>query len=693
MAVAVLPIACASIPAKHQAIDAVVLYGTGQVADGDIEEKLASAPSPKFLGLFRGVVYDYEIFDRLTLQRDLARVERYYRARGFYDAHARAGRVIRKNDNHVRVEILVEEGLPVRVRRVRIEGADRLLTPLHVALDRAAARPLSVGKTFDEDDLAASVASVERTLTDSGYARAKIVRDVTVDVVQHTADVVLTVDAGSKAVFGKVTMVGLGAIPEAPVRRALDIQEGQPYSTSALESARQAVLDLGVFSSAELVPKLDDPGGTAGVVPLVVRVEPSKLRIVRLGGGAEFDAIKTDVHALIGYENHNLFGGLRRYTITFRPGVVLYPLRIDNWVAPQTLLPEFQLKNDFRQPGFIEARTTGLIRPELNLFPVLLRTRKPSTGAIPGYLEFKTSVGVDRTTWKLYTALTHNVQVEMPFSYRGPFSYGGPSDPALRLLLLSYPELITNLDLSDSRVRPHKGAWVGNSVQVAGGLFGGDATDVRVRPDGRVYVPLGKRVTFAVRASLGFLFPQNYGAALRNDVTAPAAESAARIRDLQIVFFRGFFAGGSNSNRGYPLRGIGPYQVVTSPAFGGSASLSACALNAVTVEECRIPVGGTTLWESSAEFRFSVLGPFAMATFCDGADVSAKVVDIRFTHLHLSCGIGGRYDTPVGPIRLDIGYRIPGLQVVPRPDPTEKQPDPLFGLLPVALAFGIGEAY
>ena len=29
---------------------------------------------------------------------------------------------------------------------------------------------------------------------------------------------------------------------------------------------------------------------------------------------------------------------------------------------------------------------------------------------------------------------------------------------------------------------------------------------------------------------------------------------------------------------------------------------------------------------------------------------------------HLSCGGGARYDTPVGPIRLDIGYRIPGLQ-------------------------------
>jgi outer membrane protein assembly factor BamA len=279
------------------------------------------------------------------------------------------------------------------------------------------------------------------------------------------------------------------------------------------------------------------------------------------------------------------------------------------------------------------------------------------------------------------------VQVEMPFSYRGA------TDPALQTLVLSYPELITNLDLSDSRIRPHRGVFIGNSIQVAGGPFGGDAKDVRVHPDARVYVPMGKHVTLALRGSLGFLFPQSYGGSLRDTLSEQATDSAARIRDLQIVFFRGFFAGGSNSDRGYPLRGIGPYQVVTSPAFGGSASISACAVSAATEQNCRIPVGGTTLWESSAEIRFAVLGPFSMATFCDTADVSATILDIRFTHPHLSCGVGGRYDTPVGPIRHDIGYRIPGLQVVPAPDPTEKQPDPLFGLLPIALAFGIGEAY
>jgi outer membrane protein insertion porin family/translocation and assembly module TamA len=79
----------------------------------------------------------------------------------------------------------------------------------------------------------------------------------------------------------------------------------------------------------------------------------------------------------------------------------------------------------------------------------------------------------------------------------------------------------------------------------------------------------------------------------------------------------------------------------------------------------------------------------------------------RFDHLHLSCGIGARYETPAGPIRLDIGYRIQPLQVLGFPNETAAynadhangvQPT-FFGTstpgtgLPIAIAVGIGEAY
>jgi outer membrane protein insertion porin family/translocation and assembly module TamA len=94
-----------------------------------------------------------------------------------------------------------------------------------------------------------------------------------------------------------------------------------------------------------------------------------------------------------------------------------------------------------------------------------------------------------------------------------------------------------------------------------------------------------------------------------------------------------------------------------------------------------------------------------VATFCDSGDVSQNTVNIRLDHPHVSCGAGARYDTPVGPIRLDIGYRIQPLQVLGYPNenaaqvanPADGHPPELFSSgntgLPIAISFGIGEAY
>ena len=81
-------------------------------------------------------------------------------------------------------------------------------------------------------------------------------------------------------------------------------------------------------------------------------------------------------------------------------------------------------------------------------------------------------------------------------------------------------------------------------------------------------------------------------------------------------------------------------------------------------------------------------------------DVSPNQGDIRLSHLHLSCGVGAAYDTPVGPIRVDIGYRVQPLQVLgykgegsaEAADPVNGSPPTILGL-PIAIAIGIGQAY
>ena len=59
---------CAKIPSGRSAVDAVRLEGNETIDSGDIEEKIATQASPKFLGLWSGVVFDYELFDRYVFR-------------------------------------------------------------------------------------------------------------------------------------------------------------------------------------------------------------------------------------------------------------------------------------------------------------------------------------------------------------------------------------------------------------------------------------------------------------------------------------------------------------------------------------------------------------------------------------------------------------------------------------------------
>jgi outer membrane protein insertion porin family/translocation and assembly module TamA len=718
---------CTKLPPGRSAVDSVRVINAKALSADDERDKLATEASTKFLFLFEGVAYDYAIYDEAVLQRDMARVERFYRAKGFMDAHARVARVRQTANNHVRVEIVVDEGPPSLNRRVTLVGIEGLPALDAAAVRAAAGTALPRGARFDEEGFKASEGTVQKALTDRGYAFAKVDTDAEIDVGAHTVDYGVRVVPGPAATFGAITIAGLDPdgdgprpqeIPEAPLRRAIDIRPGDPYSTAAIDSATQALLDLNVFSAAQIVPQLSSPPPSDAVVPLTVKVEPTRLRQLTLGGGAEIDEIKTDLHAVVGWEDHDLFGGLRDFSVKFKPGVVLYPVRIDNWRGPVQPLLEEWLTTELRQPGLLEARTTSFVRPQFNVFPLLVEVDPPANAPVVGYREGKVVVGVDRTFWKhLYASVDYTLQVESPFAY----SQG--LDPALETVVLSFPELVTRLDFRDSPVRPHEGILLANTLQVAGSIFGGTASDVRIQPEVRTYLPISRSVTFATRASIGLLWSFNYGqswnaelesspsaaAALPSTATAAQMQAHEALRaqlehDTQVMYFRGFFSGGPSTNRGFPILGVAPHGVVPflNPATAAQQVQFSCdpSQASFNAQQCFLPVGGFTLWELENEARIDISGPLSVAFFCDMGDVSPYQGDIRLSHLHVSCGVGAAYDTPVGPIRLDVGYRLPPLQVLGYgSEAAANAADPVNGTqptvlgLPIAVAVGIGPAY
>jgi outer membrane protein assembly factor BamA len=724
---------CVTVPQGRAAIDTVKVHGNSSVASNEITDRLATAESPKFLGFFRGIVYDYAIYDESVLQRDLARVERYYRGRGFFDARARAARVTHLAPDHVRVDIVVDEGPPMLNRDVSILGVEGLPAADAAAVRDAAHEALPVGVRFDEDDYKKAQSTVLGALTDRGYAYASLKANAQGDLAAHAIDYSFEVTPKIPATFGKITFLGLdpdGDGPKEPfleeklLRRAVDIREGGRYSTARIAAAQQALLELQVFSSVSIEPSLADP--PSPIVPLVVKVEPAALHLLRLGGGFEVDTIKTDIHALVGWENRNFLGGMRDLNVQFRPGLVLYPTRIGSGGSfpPDAYLPQEYLRVGLRQPGFLEARTVGFIQPEFNVFPLIVPTNPDSTPPPPvGYVEPKASIGLTRRFGKRFTAtLAYNVQGEIPFEYPATQLV----DPGLlHPIVLLYPQLITVLDFRDNAIHPHKGIYLSNDLQVAGlpgsappnnGTSGETVPgDVRVQPEIRGYVPLARDITLSLRGTIGFIFAATYGNAFRDDLNTVNAggnvtPTSQLNSDIQTIYFRGFYSGGPDSNRGFPYRGASPHAAVPflTPSTA-AAQTQLCQIpkgmkdeGAIdTSSSCLIPVGGFSLWEASAEVRFDITGPLGAAVFCDAGAVSANYFQFLFSHLHLSCGAGARYDTPVGPIRLDVGYRIPPLQILGFANedaarqafPTEGTQPQVFNINNIAISFGIGEAF
>ncbi len=683
---------CASIPKGRAVVDEVDFQGQDELTQSELEDKLATRESPHFLGLFEGVVYDYEVFNLYVLGRDLQRVERYYRARGFYKARVRAGRVFYDDPKHVRVLIVVEEGPPTLIRRLEVRGLLGLPRQQMEEINKAVAPILKVGDRFDEQPFADFEGELRRALTDRGYAFAKVTRVAEIDLAYNHAALAYDVVPGVPASIGAVTFEGLGELPEAPLRAAFDVKAGDAYSSAELDSGQQALLDLGIFSSVRVEPVIDDAAKSSRIVKVKVKLEPSRLRALRAGGGLQIDSLRTDVHLLAGWEDRNFLGGLRHFSVEFKPGVVLYPTRIPGFQAPTALLPEERLRVELRQPGFLEARTTGFVRGEFNIFPVLLSEEVDEAAPVIGYREIRGAVGLDRKFGRFFASPSHNVQANQPFTYIGVL------DPDLNPILISYPELLGSFDLRDDAVSPHKGIYLEADGQYAG--VGGDARDVKIRSEIRVYVPLGKPVTLGLRATVGLLFPQNYGTSTASvaegNLPPPEVDRGGWVRDSQLTLLRGFFSGGPASNRGYALRGVGPHGAIPfySPDLTPEEIADRCAPGSPTFSRavCELPLGGFTLWEASAELRFPLMGPLDGVAFCDSSDVSPNEVDFRFTRLHLSCGPGLRYGTPVGPVRLDIGYRLPSLQVLGNDDTGEGTPGTIFGA-PVAVSLGIGETF
>lgn len=182
------------------------------------------------------------------------------------------------------------------------------------------------------------------------------------------------------------------------------------------------------------------------------------------------------------------------------------------------------------------------------------------------------------------------------------------------LLVIQFAELTYNT--SNDFLNPTRGLLLRGSFSHSTTSLLSDVSFTKFKLEGRHYLPIWWRMIFATRLVLGSIQP--YGKTDTSEI--PRNER--------------FFAGGPGSVRGFRINRLGP------------------------LDEDDDPLGGNSLIEGSAELRFPIVGQLWGALFADFGNVFPKAFTFHIDDLRYAVGPGIRYMTPIGPIRLDIGFIV-----------------------------------
>lgn len=693
--VAILALGCAeSVPKGAYEVNSVEIRGTERVDAENIEACLATHPRERWgfvlfgSGAPRCGVPPFEtsglpvepwvwpwtersIFSPPAFHRDLARIERFYRARGYYDARVVTTKVARnEDDDAVDITITVREGAPVLIVRIRIDGLERV--PEDVVEEVRDAVALELGAPFDEALYDATRQRILDALNEGSYAKATVTGQVAIDPRQRIARVELTVDPGPACRFGRVRVEGQGELPVRPILGAAQIESDSVFRLSTLDDAQRAIYELGPFASVEIerLPRQDAP-----VVDVVIRVVPAREFRFAIGVGMEAGGINAqdqtetagdsfaqwDVHLLGKIEHRNFLGDMRRLRIEDRPRLIFD----DPFPKTDSSNPGNLLLTELRQPAFIESRTTLVARTRWDRGP------DPFGGKFLRH-DVALGAGPERRFFggKLLVSSTINLDLFMPDNADPYPNYD-----------LAYFRHRAALDFRDDPRRTRSGAYF-TLVGMHAGYFLPSAWDlVRITQDSRGYLPLPFGIVLAARARFGFMSVD--GTSIDVPPFAPVDDSAGaaeamRTRILLVDDLARFGplphrlrGGGQNSVRGYAPNTLGDVQIISDGRVD------------------RLVSGGLRQWEGSLELRIPITENLGTALFVDAGDVS-RSTSWRFDRPQTSFGAGLRYHTLVGPLRLDAAVAPKDLQVVGTDDRLRTGVQEVDGLV---VSFTIGEAF
>lgn len=645
--------------AKPAAVELVVAVERGQQAlvtvEGDV--LLPTREMAEAITVYKNRSYSpFELDFSARNLRDL------YVRHGYPEAQVTSA-IAKQPDDSYMITFSVEAGAHVAIQAITFEGNKAFSDDqLKRVLQTQPARPVLGGGAFVPEVWEADMANLVAWYETQGFLATKVKAvDRLLDGETGQLKLVVHLEEGPRTIISRLLFKGATPAQEAGLLQALPVNPGDAYNPRRLGDFIASV-EAYYARTGYPVAKVDckfEPGDGQTGSALVFTVEPGPRKrighVILRGNITTQDWVVRRQLSVVPGQLYNSEEMLRTqqqiYQLGFFDRVSIGPLRpiSPDPAEPVDLIIDMHEREtgqvavgggfgDLQGPQasaeYLQTNLLGTGRP-LRLEGLLSRGRSSALFTLrdpylfgaenigevgASYLRDQPTKTLNVETYGPTFGLSRQITEHILASGRYAWSrskYHAASDLEVRQAggLREFNSSIFTAGLTfDSRsdlLNPRWGTRTELAVDVATPLFGGTFVYARPRLTWAHFIPFARRITLAVGAEAGYVDNIGHSQLLPADAL--------------------FRAGGGSSLRGYGYNEVG--------ISGGS-------------------LGGQAMVLTRGEVRFPIAGDIGGVFFSDAGNVWNSLEDLSIYNVRLSAGVGLRYYTPVGPIRVDYAFRV-----------------------------------
>ena len=535
------------------------------------------------------------------LENDIEIIKDEYFNKGYIRVRVKQP-LITLSDDREEMDILIEidEGDQFFLGEMSVDGdllieEDELLKGLR----------FKTGDVFSRKQLRADIKRLNDYYADRGYAYVNVSPVTLINKEQKTVDVTFHIEQGIEVHIGRVNIAGNSKTRDKVIRREMVLVEGDLYSVSRLETSRKRINNLGFFSEVN-VDAVSADNDEIMDVQVDVKEQPTGTFSVGFG--------YSSVDGLIGQgsvsqDNFlgralklNLAGSFGGDSATYQVGV------LDPYFMDKNIALGFDIYSNDREWDEYSKKAIG---GDIKLgVPLSYNTR---TFFIYRYEE--------KEIYDIYDLASQYVRDQEGTS----------------TLSSIYASISTNT--TDYRPDPSRGYMTELSLEFAG--IGGSERFAKTILDHRHFFPIKWGVVFSIHGQIGFVH---------------------KVGDEEIPIDERFYLGGLNTVRGFDTREVGPWEWAREYARNSDGSYVVNPDGSyATVESTseRDYIGGVKATFFNFELIFPLLKDAGLKglVFFDVGN-SWDQGEEYFSKMRYSTGVGIRWNSPLGPLRLEWGYNL-----------------------------------